>query len=88
MTDLAAQMIKEFEIPAGLKVRVLFDAFYLSPVVVKACEKREFVWFSVASKNRNFRRQGTKGKGKNIRDLVVGLLPFPPRPVGLNPQPQ
>jgi hypothetical protein len=67
-------MIKEFEVPAGLKVRVLFDAFYLSPVVVKACEKREFVWFSVASKNRNFRRQGTKGKGKNIRDLVVGLL--------------
>jgi SRSO17 transposase len=74
LTDLAAQMIKEFEVPAGLKVRVLFDAFYLSPVVVKACEKREFVWFSVASKNRNFRRQGTKGKGKNIRDLVVGLL--------------
>jgi len=74
LTDLAAQMIKEFQAPPGLKVRVLFDAFYLSPVVVKACEKREFAWFSVASKNRNFRRQGTKGKGKNIRDLVVGLL--------------
>jgi SRSO17 transposase len=74
LTDLAAQMIKEFEVPAGLKVRVLFDAFYLSPVVVKACEKRGFVWFSVASKNRNFRRDGAKGKGKNIRDLAVGLL--------------
>jgi SRSO17 transposase len=74
LTDLAAQMIREFEVPAGLKVRVLFDAFYLSPVVVKACEKREFSWFSVASKNRNFRRQGTKGKGKNIADLVPGLI--------------
>jgi len=74
LTDLAAEMIKQFEVPEGLKVRVLFDAFYLSPVVVKACEKREFHWFSVASKNRNFRRQGTKGKGKNIRDLVPGLL--------------
>ena len=74
LTDLAAEMIKEFEVPAGLKVRVLFDAFYLSPVVVKACEKRGFAWFSVASKNRNFRRDGAKGKGKNIRDLAVGVL--------------
>jgi SRSO17 transposase len=74
LTDLAAEMIREFEVPAGLKVRVLFDAFYLSPVVVKACEKREFRWFSVASKNRNFRRDGIKGKGKNIRDLVPGLI--------------
>jgi SRSO17 transposase len=74
LTDLAAEMIRQFEVPKGLKVRVLFDAFYLCPVVVKACEKRGFAWFSVASKNRNFRRDGAKGKGKNIRDLVVGLL--------------
>jgi SRSO17 transposase len=74
LTDLAAQMVSEFDVSKGLKVRVLFDAFYLCPVVVKACEKRGFSWFSVASKNRNFRREGTKGKGKNIRDLVAGLL--------------
>lgn len=74
LTDLAAEMVREFEAPAGVKVRVLFDAFYLSPVVVKACEKRGFSWFSVASKNRNFRRQGTKGKGKNIADLAPGLI--------------
>jgi SRSO17 transposase len=74
LTDLAVQMVSEFDVPKGLKVRVLFDAFYLSPVVVKACEKRGFSWFSVASKNRNFRREGTKGKGKNIRDLAPGLL--------------
>ena len=74
LTDLAAAMVDEFDVPDGLKVRVLFDAFYLCPVVVKACEKRAFAWFSVASKNRNFRREGTRGKGKNIRDLAVGLL--------------
>jgi SRSO17 transposase len=74
LTDLAAEMVKQFEVPKGLKVRVLFDAFYLSPVVVKACEKRGFSWFSVASKNRNFKREGIKGKAKNIRDLVPGLL--------------
>jgi SRSO17 transposase len=28
LTDLAAQMVREFEPPAGVKVRVLFDAFY------------------------------------------------------------
>lgn len=74
LTDLAAEMIREFEVPAGLKVRVLFDAFYLSPVVVKACQKRGFSWFSVASRNRNFRRDQTRGKGRNIADLAPGLI--------------
>jgi Transposase DDE domain len=74
LTDLAAEMIREFDTPAGLKVRVLFDAFYLCPQVVNACESREFTWFSVASKNRCFRRLGEKGKGKKIADLVVGLI--------------
>ena len=74
LTDLAAGMIRDFNAPAGLKVRVLFDAFYLCPQVVKACESREFTWFSVASKNRCFRRLGEKGKGKKIADLVVGLI--------------
>jgi SRSO17 transposase len=74
LTDLAAQMVSEFEVPKGLKVRVLFDAFYLSPVVVKACEKRGFAWFSVAAKNRCFRREGEKGRGRKIGNLAPGLL--------------
>jgi SRSO17 transposase len=74
LTDLAAEMISRFEVPAGLKVHVLFDAFYLCPVVTGACEKRGFIWFSVASKNRNFRPEGTKEKGRKIADQAVGLL--------------
>jgi SRSO17 transposase len=74
LTDLAAEMIRQFDVPAGLKVRVLFDAFYLSPVVVKACEKREFAWFSVAARNRCLRREGEKGRGKKIGDFAPGLL--------------
>jgi SRSO17 transposase len=74
LTDLAAQMISEFELPKGLKARVLFDAFYLCPVVVRACEKRGFYWFSVAAKNRCFRREGEKGRGKKIRDIAPGLI--------------
>lgn len=74
LTDLAAQMIRQFDAPAGLKVRVLFDAFYLCPQVVRACETRGFTWFSVASKNRCFRRDGEKGKGRKIADFAVGLI--------------
>lgn len=32
LTDMAARMIRDFAAPvAGVKVRVLFDAFYLCP---------------------------------------------------------
>jgi SRSO17 transposase len=74
LTDLAAEMVRQFEPPAGLKVHVLFDAFYLCPQVVRACEARGFTWFSVASKNRRFRRDGEKGKGRKIADLAPGLI--------------
>jgi SRSO17 transposase len=74
LTDLAAEMIREFEPPSGLKTRVLFDAYYLCPQVVKACEKRGFTWFSVAAKNRCLRREGEKGRGRKIADLAPGLI--------------
>jgi hypothetical protein len=41
---------------------------------VQACESRGFTWFSVAARNRRFRRDGEKGKGRKIADLVVGLI--------------
>ena len=74
LTDLAAQMIREFAPPAGVKVRVLFDAFYLSPIVTRACESKEFSYFSVAAKNRSFRAQGSKGRGRKIGLLAPGLI--------------
>jgi len=39
-TQLAAELIGEFEPPEGVCVRVLFDSYYLCPVVVKACRKK------------------------------------------------
>lgn len=72
-TQMAAEFIHAFDVPKGLKVRVLFDAFYLTPVVVRACETRGFVWFSVASKNRTLTRKG-RGPRRRIIDLVPGLL--------------
>jgi SRSO17 transposase len=78
-TEIAAQMIRAFEPPQGLKVRVLFDAFYLCPTVTKACETRGFTWFSVASRNRTLTR--TWGVSQKIVDLGPGLLRYAGRNV-------
>lgn len=70
-TAIAAELIRQFEPPAGLKVRVLFDAFYLCPAVTKACSDRGFAWFSVASSNRNL----TVGKGaRKIGAIGAGVV--------------
>lgn len=71
-THIAAQMINEFELPWDLQVRVLFDAFYLSPCIVKACESRGFTWFSVASKNRKVSRQHCQTR--SISEFAAGVL--------------
>jgi hypothetical protein len=45
-TKTAAELISEFEPPEGVCVRVLFDSYYLCPVVVKACRKKGFRFVS------------------------------------------
>jgi hypothetical protein len=71
-TQIAADFIRDCQVPKGLKVRVLFDAFYLTPVVIRACESRHFAWFSVASKNRTLIRP--EHPAQRISDLAPGLL--------------
>jgi SRSO17 transposase len=71
-TQIAAAFIREFEPPAGLKVRVLFDAFYLCPTVTRAVEERGFLWFSVAARNRAFTREG--GKKARLGQLAPGWV--------------
>ena len=72
LTDMAAAMIKAFCAPEGVKVRVLFDAFYLCPQVAKACEGNGFTFFSVAARNRNFTTDN--GKRRGIAGLMPGLI--------------
>jgi SRSO17 transposase len=77
LTDMAAAMVKAFDPPAGVKVRVLFDAFYLCPQVARACEGKGFTFFSVASRNRSFtpdRGGGKRGKRRGIGALMPGLI--------------
>jgi len=73
-TEIAAAMIRAFDPPAGLKVRVLFDAAYLCPKVTSACENRGFTWFSVAARNRNLLRDKGRHRKRSLADLGPGTL--------------
>ena len=83
LTDMAAAMIRDFAAPAGapagVKVRVLFDAFYLCPTVTKACVSKGFSFFSVASRNRDFTT--ANGKRRKIARLMPGLIRHQGKPV-------
>jgi hypothetical protein len=69
-TELAAQLIQEFQAPAGVKVMVLFDAYYLCHTVVKACRAKSFHFASTLKSNRSLFKHGWKLKagryGKNL----------------------
>jgi hypothetical protein len=70
ITQMAAELIAECEPPEGVHVRVLFDSYYLCPVVVKACRKKKFHFVSTLKSNRNLYKQGRKLKagtyGRNL----------------------
>jgi len=69
-TQLATQLIREFQPPKGVRVRVLFDSHYLCPTVVKACRKKGFRFVSTLKSNRNLFKNGRKLKtGKYGRNL-------------------
>jgi len=69
-TQFVAQFIREFAAPRGVKVEVLFDSYYLCPVVVNACQEKKFHFISVLKSNRNLFKRGRKLKagkyGKNL----------------------
>ena len=54
LTELAAQAIRSAKLPRGLQVTVLFDCYYLCPVVVKACRERKWRFIGVGKPNRWF----------------------------------
>jgi hypothetical protein len=73
---MAAAMVRDFAPPAeAVKVRVLFDAFYLCPQMARTCEARGFTFFSVAARNRNFTTgQGRRRRRRQIATLMPGLI--------------
>lgn len=51
--ELTAEMIENLQAPAGLRVAVLFDAFFLNQTVLRAVRRRNWSWVSVVGANRD-----------------------------------
>ena len=70
LTQLAALAIHNADLPRGLQVTVLFDCYYLCPVVVDACAARGWHYVGVGKGNRNFTVAGVKRRldryGRNV----------------------
>jgi hypothetical protein len=70
LTELAAKVIKGAVLPEQFKVTVLFDAFYLCPIVVNACKERKWHYIAVGKSNRWFTVGSMKRKldkyGRNV----------------------
>jgi hypothetical protein len=69
-TELAARLIREFQPPAGIKVMVLFYAYYLYHTVVKPGGEKGFHFASTLKSNRSLFKLGWKRQtgryGKNL----------------------
>jgi SRSO17 transposase len=50
---MARKMLKKLKLPGEWGVEVLFDSWYLSPVVVEAIEERGWLWCFRCRRNRN-----------------------------------
>jgi SRSO17 transposase len=69
-TELAAELIRECKAPTGVKVMVLFDAYYLCQTVVKACRAQRFHFASTLKSNRRLYKLGWKlNAGRYGRNL-------------------
>jgi hypothetical protein len=53
VTQLAAELIRSFQPPERLNVIVVFDTYYLCPLVVRACQAQGFHFVSTLKANRN-----------------------------------
>lgn len=61
-TEMAADLIRAFDPPKGLRVHVLFDSYYLCKTVVDACREKGFHFLSTLKDNRNLFKNGMKLK--------------------------
>jgi len=71
LTELAAEAIRNASLPTKFSVTVLFDAFYLCPVVVDACKERKWHYIGVGKANRWFTvGSGRRKLGKYGRNVL------------------
>jgi len=71
LTELAAEAIRSASLPSKFRVTVLFDAFYLCPIVVDACKEKKWPFIGVGKSNRWFTTGSVKRKlGKYGRNIL------------------
>jgi hypothetical protein len=61
-TELVAHLIREFNVPAGVQVMALFDAYNPCHTVVKACREQGFRFASTIKSNSRLFKPGRKLK--------------------------
>ena len=54
LTELAAEAVRQANLPEGMAVTVMFDAYYLCPTVTEAVRARGWHYIGVAKSNRRF----------------------------------
>ena len=71
LTELAAEAIRTALLPPALRITVLFDAYYLCPTVVEACQGRNWYYIGVGKSNRWFKTDSGRHKlGKYGRNVL------------------
>ncbi len=71
LTEMAAETIRTATLPQALRVTVLFDAYYLCPTMVQACQERRWHSIGVGKSNRWFTVGSAKHKlGKYGRNVL------------------
>ena len=71
LTELAAEAICNATLPKALEITVLFDCYYLCPVVTEACRKRHWHFIGVGKPNRWFKANGGDHR---LRDYGPNVL--------------
>lgn len=74
LTQLAATCVEEVALPGKPKTIVLFDSYYLCPVVIRACETKGFRYVGVAKKNRNFFPDGRPHDKRKLGQYGANVL--------------
>jgi SRSO17 transposase len=74
LTELAAEAIDSLALPEGVKGIVLFDAYYLCPIVTRACQRNGFRYVGVAKKNRKFFPDGRPRDKRRLSRYGANVL--------------
>ena len=74
LTELAAEAVDALVLPAGVKGIVLFDSYYLCPVVTRTCQRKNFRYVGVAKKNRKFYPDGRPWDKRRLSRYGANVL--------------